>query len=79
MAPRAENGNNVFPWDEPPLNDWYIVCLNHRPVFRPIKTKYIFCAMTRGLYVIEAYGESAEDVFAELRRKALALHHRMGV
>ena len=60
-----------FPWEEPPLHEWFIVALNHQVKYEGSAKKVgIFCCMTRGTRCIEAHGPDAHSVFAALARKA---------
>lgn len=56
-------------WEEPPLNDWYVVVLNH---YIRDKEKRIFCAMSRANVIIEARGPDARSVFHSLKKQAEA-------
>lgn len=69
---------DTFPWEAPPLDSWYIVCLNHQIRYNaspggPKKETGVFCCMTRGTRCIEAHGPDAHSVFMALARKAQQL------
>ena len=57
-----------YPWEVPPLDNWFIVCLNH---YMRDGDKRLFCAMQRRGRLIEARGKSVA-VFNLLRRQAEA-------
>ena len=74
----AEKSNWVYPWEEPPLDKWYLIAMNHQirgkknPMGR--RERQLFAAMTypgKNIY-IEAHGPDAEAVFLSLRRQARA-------
>lgn len=58
-----------FPWEEPPLDGWLIVGMNHYYVNR---IKCLFVAMVKGNVCIKAEGPCEELVFINLRRQAKA-------
>jgi len=61
----------ALPWELPPLDDWYIVSLNHQVRYEgSVKKVGIFCCMTKGTRCIEAHGPDAHSVFLSLSRKA---------
>ncbi len=74
MFTKNENGKWVptgkdvmFPWEVPPLDGWYIVCLNH---YVRDGNKRIFCAMSRNGVLIEARGDDTKSVFWRLVNQA---------
>lgn len=59
----------TLPWQEPPLNEWSIIGMNH---YFLGGDKHLFVGMTKGDKWIRAEGPNEEEVFSELRRKAYA-------
>ena len=60
--------DNQYPWEEPPLDNWFVVCLNH---YVRDGEKRLFCAMQRRGRLIEARGDSL-SVFTSLKKQARA-------
>lgn len=70
---------DAMPWDEPPLDKWFVVSLNH---YVRDGQKRIFCAMSRANTIIEARGDDAKSVFHSLKEQAKAwdyLFHNQGM
>ena len=56
-----------YPWEEPPLDKWDIVGMNHYMVEGK---RYLFVAMTRRNFCMTAEGSDPDVVFKKLRRMA---------
>lgn len=62
-------GEIGYPWEDPPLDNWFIVAFNH---YVRGGHKRLYCAMTYKDTFIEARADNAEMVFWNLKRKAKA-------
>jgi len=56
-----------MPWEEPPLDKWYIVAINH---YIRDGEKRMYCGMTCHNFFIEARGPDAEAIFKSLKHQA---------
>ena len=56
-----------FPWNEPPLDEWAIVGMNH---YHVEDERHLFVAMTKAGCLIKAEGADESAVFRRLKKAA---------